>query len=82
MLRGETRPLGGMDETIESEGGGQLLPDVGDYVQIDRESKHSGAPPIFGRVQRRLFFYSLLPSGDVCNVKITVEAETSPPPRA
>ena len=75
MLKGSTRPLDDMDETIESDASIELLPDVGDFVRIDRESKRGGAGPIVGRVQRRLFFYSLLPSGDVCHVNITIEEE-------
>ena len=67
--------FGEMDERIESDAGIELLPDVGDYVRVDRESKHPGAGPIVGRVQRRLFFYSLLPSGDVCHINITIEEE-------
>ena len=74
MSQGETRN-DDLDETIESNTGYEMLPDVGDYVRIDRESKHPGAGPIVGRVQRRLFFYSLLPSGDVCHINITIKAE-------
>ena len=75
MSQGETHSTDNLDETIESNTGYELLPDVGDYVRIDRESKHPGAGPIVGRVQRRLFFYSLLPSGDVCHINITIEDE-------
>ena len=74
MSKGDTRPNDDLDETIESDTGFELLPEVDDYVRIDRESK-AGAGPIVGRVSRRLFFYSLLPSGDVCNVNITLEED-------
>ena len=76
MLEDGTPPRDHMDETIESDAGIELLPDIGDYVHIDRQSKHDGAPHIVGRVRRRLFFYSLLPSGDVCDVNITLEQDS------
>jgi hypothetical protein len=48
-----------------------LLPNVGDYVNIDN-STNKGPSSFSGKVRSRLFNYICTPSGDFCHVNIVV----------
>lgn len=76
LPKGSHRPLDdgeivGVEATDQS--GTALLPNVGDYVQIDNSADGGKRSNFSGKVRSRLFRYTRTPSEIFCHVNIVVE---------
>ncbi|MDR3450113.1 MAG: hypothetical protein P4M15_10280 [Alphaproteobacteria bacterium] len=74
MPKGRQRPLDDgtlVDIRVTDEKGLVILPNIGDFVQIDG-SVH-GQKAVYGKVRSRAFFYVHVTDETFCHVNIVVE---------
>ena len=79
LPKGSSRPIDdgeivGIEATDES--GVVLLPNVGDYVQIDNSADGGERSSISGKVRSRLFRYIRTTNDVFCHVNIVVEEDS------